>query len=53
MNALFAYNGTKEMRFSSFDGGQDGEYNDGGFVVISKTFEMQGACFFGAEPFDK
>ena len=31
------------MEFGSFDGGEDGDYNGDGFVVISSTFSMQEA----------
>ena len=49
------------VEFSSFEVGEDGEYNDVGFVVIfsrfvmriSEIFSTQGAFLFGIESFDK
>ena len=40
------------MKFGSFDGREDGEYNGDGFVEISKIFEMWGAIFGGKAPFN-
>ena len=34
-------------------GKEGGEYNSVGYVAISMIFEIQGAFFFGTEPFDQ
>ena len=38
------------MKFSSLDGGKDGERNATDFTKISKIFAKQNAFFFGTEP---
>ena len=38
------------MEFGSFGGGDDGEYNDVGFVLMSMIFAMQENFFFGTGP---
>ena len=47
-------NGVKKMKFKSFYGGDDGEYNGIVFVEIpSKIFGIQDAIFFGTQWFDR
>ncbi len=50
--ANFSNNGLRQMEFSMFGGGEDGEYNGVGFEEISKIFAMQGTFLFGTAPFD-
>ena len=38
------------MNSGSLDGKEDGEYNDVGFVEISKHYAMQDEISFGAAP---
>ena len=41
------------MEYGLLDGGEDGEHNGLGFCVISRTFAMQDAIFFGTKLFDR
>ena len=41
------------MKLGSFDGGEDGEHTDVGFVQIPKIFVTYDTIFFGAEPFER
>ena len=40
-------NGDREMKVGLFDGGEDSEHNDTGFVEVSKAFVVQHTIFFG------
>ena len=40
------------MKFISFNGRGDGEYNNVGFVEIAKRFAIQNVFYFGTKPFD-
>ena len=41
------------MEFGFFDGGEDGEYNDVGFVdTVCTLFSTEDTCFFGTDPTD-
>ena len=44
-------NGARDMKFGSYDGGEDGEYTDIGSVEISQILVMQEAFFLRREPF--
>ena len=39
------------MKFVSYDGADDGEYNGVGFVAVSEIFEMHDAIYFGMDPY--
>ena len=43
----------RETLFGLFDGGDDGEHNDVGFVEVTEIFLTQNAFFFGTESFDR
>ena len=45
--------GTREMEFSAFNGGEDSEHNGVGFVVVSKPSAKQDAICFGNISFDR
>ena len=41
------------MKFSWFDSGEDNDYNDIGFVELSKIFAIQGALYVETGPFER
>ena len=44
-------NGTRQVEFCSFDGGEDGEHNGVGFVELSTRFAAHDDFFYGAASF--